>query len=105
MVAFVKCLHSQVCWVAFPLLKFLGKATLRIAIVVCLSAFFEKKNLTRWGELPTGLDCVRSVFGFFLLFSCLFRCLFVCVPVYFSEIVVVLKKPRGHSWLGSSALK
>ena len=70
-----------------------------------LSAFFERRNLTLRGELPTGLDCVRSVFGLFVSFSCLFRCLFVCVPVYFSEIVVVLKKPRGHSWLGSSALK
>ena len=90
---------------AFPLLKFLGKASLRIANVVCLSAFFEKRNPTLRGELPTGLDCVRSVFGLFVSFSCLFRCLFVCVPVYFSELVVVLKKPRGHSWLGSSALK
>ena len=90
---------------AFPLLKFLGKATLRIAIIVCLSAFFERRNLTLRGELSTGLNCVRSVFGLFMSFSCLFRCLFVCVPVYFSEFVVVLKKPRGHSWLGSSALK
>ena len=105
MVAFVKYLHSQVCWVTFPLLKFLGKATLRIAIVLCLSAFFERRNLTLRGELPTGLDCVQSVFGLSVSFTCLFRCLFVCVPVYFSEIVVVLKKPRGHSWLGSSALK
>ena len=91
MVAFVKCLHSQ--------------ATLKIAIVLCLSAFFERRNLTLRGELPTGLDCVQSVFGLFVSFSCLFMCLFVCVPVCFSEFAAVLKKPRGHSWLGSSALK